>query len=122
MAKNNNITNAQALACAIAALRGETVENLAEVTAKLEHMAAVANKPKKGSGTPSKDTLKREAEARAVVEQMRAIGEPVSTVWMRENIRGLNSTQKVTGAMRTADRLGLVGKEKRKDGTYYWAL
>lgn len=113
------ITNAEALADAIAIITTATPNHpIEEVIAKLQRMYDVATKPRKSNGEPSKETLMRQNFAREVVEKMRAHGAPVSTKWLM-TITGITTSQKATGVMTTAKKLGLVVSEKTKDGVMY---
>lgn len=116
-----NYTNATALSAAVAALKGNTPEDVDALIAKLSRMAEVAAKPKKSTkGTPTKEQMANDALIREVVATMKAHGvNDVTSAWLRENVRGITSAQKVSGLMGRAIRNGIMEKHAEKDGMHY---
>lgn len=107
--KTNTITNAQAIARAIEALNsfGSTDHELIE---KLEHMHKMATKKRPSSESPeAKET--RTVLMPATLEFMRKKGEPVSWRDVTENVRGINTSQKVSSVMGKLIASGQVIKE-----------
>ena len=102
---NKNMTRAQALELAIAA-----VDN-AEAVAILEKMHAQVTKPRKRSDAPSKARVANEALAAAAVEAMEG-HEAVTTKWICEHVRGILTPQKCTAVMRIAVDDGRVIRSK----------
>lgn len=115
--KTNTLTNAQAIARAIAALNnlGSTDHELIE---KLEHMHAMATKKRPSSESPeAKET--RTVLMPATLEFMRKKGEPVSWRDVAENVRGITTSQKVSAVMKKLIASGEVTKEYDGRATIY---
>ena len=115
-------TNREALHLMVAFLN-EHGCNDADLTAKVEAMAAAADKraenAKNAPRAKSKETIANEQRAVQAVELMRQHGEPVTGEWIAEHVPGLFSLSGANGCMRTATRLGLVetcGTVKNTDG------
>lgn len=115
--KTNTITNAQAIARAIEALKnlGSTDQELIE---KLTHMHAMATKKRPSSESPeAKET--RTVLMPATLEFMRKKGEPVSWRDVAENVRGITTSQKVSAVMKKLIASGEVTKEYNGRSTIY---
>lgn len=109
---NNNMTRAQALEIAIAAVQNDEAKTV------LEKMHAQVTKPRKKSDAPSKVRLQNEALANAAVELMNG-QESVTTKWLCEHVKGLLTPQKATAVMRIAVDDGRVIRNKEgKQVTY----
>lgn len=109
---NKNMTRAQALEIAIAA-----VDN-AEAVAILEKMHAQVTKPRKRSDAPSKARVQNEALAAAAIATMEG-HEAVTTKWLTEHVKGILTPQKCTAVMRIAVDDGRVIRSKEgKTVTY----
>lgn len=115
--KTNTLTNAQAIARAIEALKnlGSTDQELIE---KLEHMHKMATKKRPSSESPeAKET--RTVLMPATLEFMRKKGEPVSWRDVAENVRGITTSQKVSAVMKKLIASGEVTKEYDGRATIY---
>lgn len=115
--KTNTLTNAQAIARAIEALKnlGSTDQELIE---KLTHMHAMATKKRPSSESPeAKET--RTVLMPATLEFMRKKGTPVSWRDVAENVRGITTSQKVSAVMKKLIASGEVMKEYDGRSTIY---
>lgn len=126
MKKSTTYTNAAALA-AVAAILRDTCED-AELVAKIEHMAAVANKPKATTGYVSAASKASAELAQAVTNYILAKNRPVTSREIGENVSGFvgsngsTSYQRVTAALRKAIANGDIKKvESVKVGSQKWA-
>lgn len=124
--KKSTYTNAAALA-AVAAILRDTCED-AELVAKIEHMATVANKPKATSGYTSAASKASAERAQAVTNYILAKNRPVTSREIGENVSGFvgsngsTSYQRVTAALRKAIANGDIKKvESVKVGSQKWA-
>ena len=132
MATTKKITEAQALAIAIAIAKGEDMETLCteagftveEYAKKLVRMHETRTKKReKDPNAPKAKTKERIANEGLAKEAARVIaehGEPVGSKWVMEHVNYVTSTQKVTSVMKVADELGLIvrGKDSKGNITY----
>lgn len=109
------ITNAIALAAAIAILNGEdntTGFDTAQVVAKLEKMHASATKSRKTNGP--RPLTKEQRMNLAIIEdaanQIANLTEPFGTQWIKDNVQYVTSAQKATAIARALLADGKIKK------------
>ena len=132
MATTKKITEAQALAIAIAIAKGEDMETLCtdagftveEYVKKIEKMHETRTKKReKDPNAPKPKTKERiinEGLAKEAVRIIAEHGEPVGSKWVTEHVNYVTSTQKAASVMKVADELGLIvrGKDPKGNITY----
>jgi hypothetical protein len=101
---DKGMTRAEALEFAI-----EHIDN-AEVAEVLGKMLASITKPRKKSEAPSKARLENERLLAALVEAIKAHGEPVNAKWVTEHVNGIMTTQKAAAVARLGIELGAIAK------------
>lgn len=128
MATTKKITEAQALAIALAIANGEDVETACteagftaeEYAGKIEKMHETRTKKReKDPNAPKPKTKERIANEGLAKEAARVIaehGEPVGSKWVMEHVNYITSTQKVTSVMKVANELGLIESTKDEKG------
>lgn len=115
--KTNALTNAQAIERAIAELQNFGCTDQ-ELIKKLTHMHAMATRKRPSSESPeAKET--RTILMPSTLKFMRAKGEPVSWRDVAENVRGINTSQKVSAVMKKLIASGQVTKEYDGRSTIY---
>jgi len=104
MAKNN-VTRKDAIAAAIALFEPDAPE-----VAVLQKMLDSLNKPRKKSDAPSKSRIENLALLDDAVSKIAANGEPVTSKWLTEHVRGILTTQKAAAVMRLGVETGKINK------------
>ena len=115
MATTNKLTNAIALNAAIAAFKdmdanavidGFTAE---EYTTKFEKMLETATKKHASTNSETPEQRKnREEYIPAMLKAMAAQGEPITSKWVSDNVRGITTTQKATALLTKCVKNGVV--------------
>ena len=129
MTTTKKITEAQALAIALATAKGEDMETactdagftVEEYAEKIERMHETRTKKREkdpnAPKTKSKARIENEALAVQAAEAMAAhSGEGVGSKWVMEHVPYITSTQRVTSVMKVANELGLVESTKDEKG------
>ena len=88
------MTRKDALEIAIASVENEEAKDV------LRKMLAQVTKPRKRAEGPSKARRENEALLVAMIEAIEAKGEPVTSKWITEHVRGILTPQKVTAVAR----------------------
>lgn len=106
MTTTNKLTNAIALNAAIAVFdEMDATATIGDFTAeeyagKLRKMLETATKKRTGEKMETPEQRKnREEYIPAMLEAMAKHGEPVSSKWVTENVRGITTTQKATALL-----------------------
>lgn len=97
------MTRKEALVIAIDHMRDDALEdpqgefsNVAEAVEVLNKMLEQVSKPRKKSDAPSKARRENEKLLADVIAAIEEKGEPVTSKWLTEHVRGLMTPQKVT--------------------------
>lgn len=107
------MTRVEALTIAL-----ETCEN-EEAREVLTKMVAQLSKPRKKAEGPSKARLENERLLAEAIEAIEAKGEPVTSKWLMEHVRGLMTPQKVTAVAKIGIEAGsLIRNKEGKTVTY----
>ena len=116
---NKAMTNAQALQMAFELAQEAGNEQLA---AKLYKMHTVATKPRKKSDEPTKEQIARMGMVKECVALMQNVDEPISTQWVVDNVKYVNSPQKATAVLNDAIKQGLIVKTDSVKGRTRYIL
>lgn len=107
------MTRKEALEIAIAAVENE------EATEVLSKMLEQVSKPRKRAEGPSKARRENERLLADVISAIEDKGEPVTSKWITEHVRGLLTPQKVTAVAKIGIENGsLVRNKEGKTVTY----
>lgn len=107
------MTRKEALEIAIAAVENE------EATEVLNKMLEQVSKPRKRAEGPSKARRENERLLADVISAIEDKGEPVTSKWITEHVRGLLTPQKVTAVAKIGIENGsLVRNKEGKTVTY----
>lgn len=85
-----------------------------EVVAKLKAMVDQLSKPVKKTETA--EDRERAALVATAVETVKSFGEPVTTSWLMEHVKGIDNSQKAGAIMSIAIREGLIVKAYNEKG------
>jgi len=113
------MTRKEALVIAIERFNPDCDSHDAEVVEVLRKMLEQVSKPRKKSNEPTKARRENEKLLVDMLEAIKAKGEPVTSKWVTEHVRGLITPQKVTAVAKIGlDDGRLVRTKEGKVITY----
>lgn len=94
-------------------------EGECEATEVIRKHIAQLSKPRKKADGPSKTRRENEQLLIAMIEAIEAKGEPVTSKWVTEHVRGLLTPQKVTAVAKIGIDDGRLVRIKEGKAVYY---
>ena len=130
---NAKMTNAQALTAVanlfaaadvetLAAMCGMEQDQVEALVNKVNHMAEVANKPRKKNTEPTPAQRRAMAKANEVEAYILSAGKPVNWENISEHVSDLLTSQKVTSIMKRVLANGNVERINIKGRVFYQAI